>query len=118
MILLVLLVVVWVVVLAPAALRRLAERRRGGSIDHFHHELQLLVDAGLSPVEALRSATILAAQQFGLADRGIIAPGRRADLVLIDGDPVQDIRAVSKIAAVWCAGLPVAGVPGRTEETR
>jgi imidazolonepropionase-like amidohydrolase len=74
----------------------------------LHRELALLVDAGLSAVEALRSATVLAAQQFGLADRGIIAPGRRADLVLIDGDPVQDITAISKIRAVWCAGVPVA----------
>jgi hypothetical protein len=45
-ILLVLLVVVWVVVLAPGVLRRLGERRRGGSIDHFHHQLQLLEHAG------------------------------------------------------------------------
>src|ERR1700677_347372 len=52
----------------------------------LHHELALLVDAGLSPVDALRSATIVAAQHFGLSDRGVIAPGKRADLVLIDGD--------------------------------
>ena len=82
----------------------------------LHHELQLLVDAGLSPVAALRSATILAAQHFGLADRGIIAPGKRADVVLIDGDPLQDISAVSKVTGVWCAGVPVAGAPGRTGE--
>ncbi|MFZ0165716.1 MAG: amidohydrolase family protein [Trebonia sp.] len=82
----------------------------------LHHELQLLVGAGLSAVDALRSATILAARYFGLADRGVIAPGKRADLVLIDGDPLRDISAVSKIAAVWCAGVPAAGAPGRTEE--
>ena len=35
--------------------------------------------------------------------------------LLIDGDPLQDISAVSKIAAVWCAGVPVAGVPAATE---
>ena len=84
----------------------------------LHHELELLVGAGLSAVDALRSATILAAQYFGLADRGAIAPGKRADLVLIDGDPLADISAVSKIAAVWCGGIPVAGAPNRTEETR
>jgi imidazolonepropionase-like amidohydrolase len=78
----------------------------------LHHELELLVDAGLSAVDAVRSATILAAEQFGLTDRGVIAPGKRADLVLIDGDPLQDISAVSKIAAVWCAGVPVADVTG------
>jgi imidazolonepropionase-like amidohydrolase len=84
----------------------------------LHHELGLLVDAGLSPVDALRSATVLAAGYWGLADRGVIAPGRRADLVLIDGDPLADISAVSKIAAVWCAGQPVDGAAGRTEEAR
>ena len=76
----------------------------------LHHELELLVGAGLSAADALRSATILPARQFGLTDRGVIAPGQRADLVLIDGDPVQDISAVSSIAAVWCAGVPVAGL--------
>jgi imidazolonepropionase-like amidohydrolase len=74
----------------------------------LHHELGLLVDAGLSAVDALRSATVLPARYFGLSDRGVIAAGKRADLVLVDGDPLQDISAVSKIAAVWCAGVPVA----------
>jgi imidazolonepropionase-like amidohydrolase len=82
----------------------------------LHHELELLVDAGLSVVDALRSATIVAAQHFGLSDRGVIAAGKRADLVLIDGDPLQDISAIAKIAAVWCAGVPVAEAPNRTED--
>jgi len=84
----------------------------------LHHELELLVDAGLPAVDALRSATVLAAQYFGLADRGAIAAGKRADLVLIDGDPLADISAVSKIAAVWCGGIPVTDVPNQTAETR
>jgi imidazolonepropionase-like amidohydrolase len=78
----------------------------------LHHELELLVDAGMSAVDAVRSATIVAAQQFGLSDRGVIAAGKRADLVLIDGDPLRDIIAVRKIAGVWCAGVPVADAPG------
>ena len=78
----------------------------------LHRELELLVDAGLSPADAVRSATILAAQQFGLSDRGGIAVGQRADLVLIDGDPLRDISAVRQITGVWCAGVPVAGAPG------
>jgi imidazolonepropionase-like amidohydrolase len=84
----------------------------------LHRELELLVDAGLSAVDALRSATLLPARHFGLFDRGVIAPGKRADLVLIDGDPLHDISAVSEIAAVWCAGVPVAGTLRRTEEVR
>jgi imidazolonepropionase-like amidohydrolase len=81
----------------------------------LHQELRLLVDAGLSAVDALRAATVLAAGYWGLADRGVIAPGKRADLVLIDGDPVRHISAVSQIAAVWCAGVPVAGAFNQSE---
>jgi imidazolonepropionase-like amidohydrolase len=65
----------------------------------------LLIDAGLSSVEALRAATVLPAQYFGLHDRGVIKPGRRADLVLIDGDPIADIHATRLIRRVWCAGV-------------
>jgi imidazolonepropionase-like amidohydrolase len=71
----------------------------------LHEELELLVDAGLSTVEALRAATELPAKHFGLTDRGAIRPGLRADLVLVDGDPVADIRATRAIARVWCAGV-------------
>jgi imidazolonepropionase-like amidohydrolase len=83
----------------------------------LHHELELLAGAGLTAVEALRSATVLAARYWGLSDRGVIAPGKRADLVLIDGDPLADVSAVSKIAAVWCAGIPVANVAGQEGES-
>ncbi|MFB7652416.1 MULTISPECIES: amidohydrolase family protein [unclassified Streptomyces] len=71
----------------------------------LHHELELLVDAGLSTVEALRAATAMPARYFGLTDRGVIVPGRRADLLLISGDPVSDIRATRNIERVWCAGV-------------
>jgi len=75
--------------------------------ESLHHELKLLVAAGLSPIEALRGATVLIAQTFGLEDRGVIEPGRRADLLLIDGDPVADISATANIAGVWIAGARV-----------
>ncbi len=73
----------------------------------LHHELALLVGAGLSTVEALRAATSLAAGHFGLVDRGAIAPGLCADLVLISADPVADIAATTGIERVWCAGVEV-----------
>ena len=73
--------------------------------ESLHDELELLVEAGLSTVEVLRAATVLPAQYFGLHDRGVIEPGRRADLVLIDGDPIADIRATRQIRRVWCAGV-------------
>jgi imidazolonepropionase-like amidohydrolase len=73
--------------------------------ESLHEELELLIEAGLSTVEALRAATVLPAQYFGLHDRGVIEPGRRADLVLIDGDPIADIRATRLIRRVWCGGV-------------
>ena len=72
--------------------------------ESLHRELELLVEAVLSPAEALRAATSRTARYFGLTDRGVIEPGRRADLVLIDGDPLAGIRATRNIARVWCAG--------------
>jgi imidazolonepropionase-like amidohydrolase len=73
----------------------------------LHHELELLVEAGLSPLDALRGATSRPAHYFGLADRGLIEPGRRADLVLIDGNPLQDITATRSIRRIWCGGSEV-----------
>lgn len=80
------------------------------SIPHgkaLHEELALLIEAGLTPIEALRSATVLPADYFGLTDRGQILPGRRADLVLVEGNPTQDIAATRAIRSVWVAGVQV-----------
>jgi imidazolonepropionase-like amidohydrolase len=73
----------------------------------MHHELELLVDAGLSPAEALDAATSLPADHFDLADRGRVLPGLRADLVLLDADPLADIAAIRSIRATWVAGALV-----------
>jgi imidazolonepropionase-like amidohydrolase len=70
----------------------------------LHHELALLVRAGLSPAAALAAATSVPARLFGLTDRGRIAPGLRADLLLVDGDPCADITATRNIAAIWRNG--------------
>lgn len=70
----------------------------------MHRELELLVAAGLTPTEALTAATATPARIFGLADRGRVAPGLRADLVLVDGDPTADIRASRRIEAVFKRG--------------
>jgi imidazolonepropionase-like amidohydrolase len=70
----------------------------------LHRELELLVRAGLPPVEALRAATSLPARAFRLLDRGRIAPGLRADLLLVGGDPTVDILATRNIRAVWKLG--------------
>lgn len=71
----------------------------------LHRELELLLDAGLSNVDALRAATVLPARHFGLADRGAVRPGMRADLVLVDGDPLGNITATRHLRRVWCAGI-------------
>jgi len=73
----------------------------------LHGELELLVRAGLTPAEALRAATEAAASAFHLDHRGRIAPGMRADLVLVNGDPTADIRQTRDIVAVWKAGHPI-----------
>ena len=73
----------------------------------LHDELGLLVESGLSPLEALRSATVVPAEFFGFTDRGVIEAGRRADLLLIEGDPTQDIAATRAIRGVWVAGVKV-----------
>ncbi|WP_329790161.1 amidohydrolase family protein [Lentzea sp. DG1S-22] len=70
-----------------------------------HHELQYLVKAGLTPVEALRAATSTPARRFGLTDRGRIAEGLRADLLLVEGDPTSIISDTLGIQAVWRRGV-------------
>ncbi|MGV9776533.1 amidohydrolase family protein [Streptosporangium sp. NPDC003464] len=71
----------------------------------MHRELQLLTEAGLSAEEALAAATSVPAHHFGLTDRGRIAPGLRADLVLVEGDPTRDITATGSITDIWRRGV-------------
>jgi imidazolonepropionase-like amidohydrolase len=70
-----------------------------------HRELELLVQAGLSPQQALTAATANVADAFGLEDRGIVAAGRRADLLLVRGDPGKDITASRDIVTIWRNGV-------------
>jgi imidazolonepropionase-like amidohydrolase len=80
----------------------------------IHAELELLVRAGMTPAQALAAATSHVADFFGTSDRGRIAPGKRADLLLVDGDPVRDVTATRRISVIWKNGYPVdrAGMPG------
>lgn len=84
----------------------------------MHGELALLVEAGLSPLEALRAATSVPAQRFGLTDRGRIAPGLRADLVLVEGDPSADIRATRELVSVWKNGRRVDARPPAASDAK
>lgn len=71
----------------------------------IHRELELLVRSGMTPEQALAAATSVPARTFHLNDRGEIAPGKRADLLLVKGDPTHDITATRDIVAVWKAGV-------------
>ena len=63
-------------------------------------EMRLLADLGLGTAGAIRSATSLAADTLGLADRGVVAVGRKADLVLVAGDPLEDLDVLRSPRAV------------------
>jgi imidazolonepropionase-like amidohydrolase len=71
----------------------------------LHRELELLVRCGISPAQALAAATAEPARVFGLADRGRVAAGQRADLVLVSGDPLTDITATRAIERIWRGGV-------------
>jgi amidohydrolase family protein len=71
----------------------------------LHDELQALAEAGLSPLQSLQAATINAAKYFGRETvQGTIEPDKRADLVLLDSDPLLDIRNTRRVAAVVVRG--------------
>ncbi|WP_407351214.1 amidohydrolase family protein [Luteimonas sp. R10] len=71
----------------------------------LHSELILYARAGIPNAEVLRLATLTPAQVLGVAkDRGVIAPGKLADLVLIDGDPITDMNDIRKVDAVFKGG--------------
>lgn len=71
----------------------------------LHEELELLVAAGLTPMQALQSATANAATFLGRsAESGTIVPGQRADLVLLEANPLDDIRNTRRVAGVIRSG--------------
>ncbi|MFE9276806.1 amidohydrolase family protein [Paenibacillus glucanolyticus] len=91
---------------SPVPVKNLGGLAHGASV---HHEMQLLVMAGFTPIEALRSATSKPARRFGLNDRGQIAVGALADLVLVAGDPTTNISDTLSIQAVWYKGVQQLG---------
>jgi imidazolonepropionase-like amidohydrolase len=80
----------------------------GGVIPGFgdQREIELLVEAGFSPVEAVRIATLNGATYLGLADRiGSIAPGKNADLIIVKGNPAEKISDVENVVTVFKDGV-------------
>jgi hypothetical protein len=79
-----------------------------------HMELSMMREAGMSPIQVLRSATSGAARALRLADVGELKPGAWADFVVLDRNPVDDIANTRSLASVWVGGVAVSGVRGLT----
>ena len=72
-----------------------------------HLELEAMVAAGMAPAQALVAATSRAAEYLQLADRGSLAPGKRADLLVLDASPLDDIINTRRISRVFIAGAEI-----------
>lgn len=85
----------------------------------LHRELERMAAAGMTPWQILRSGTRSVGEYFATQDRfGTVAPGQRADLVLLDADPLDDVRHLTRRAGVMVRGrwLPEAEIRARLEE--
>ncbi len=83
-----------------------------GVQDHFygfsaHRELELMVAAGLSPMDAIVIATSRSADRLGLDDAGRLAPGARADFIVLDASPLDDVTNTRRISDVYIGGTAV-----------
>ncbi len=73
-----------------------------------HHELAMMVESGLTPLQAIHAATETSAELLGIAGKtGTLTPGKSADLILLRGNPAEDIHNTEKIAAIWHQGRQV-----------
>jgi imidazolonepropionase-like amidohydrolase len=79
---------------------------------YFEHvEMTMMREAGMSPAQVLKSATSDAARALRLSDLGALTPGAWADFVVLDRNPLDDIRNTRSIESVWIGGVAVPGVP-------
>jgi imidazolonepropionase-like amidohydrolase len=70
-------------------------------------EMGLMVEAGMTPMQVIVASTSRAAEFIGANDRGLLAPGKRADLLALDANPLDDIRNTRRIAKLYLAGAEV-----------
>jgi imidazolonepropionase-like amidohydrolase len=74
----------------------------GFSLDR---EIELYVQAGFTPMEAIQAATLVPARAMGMEkDSGTIEAGKRADVILVDGNPLQNISDIRKVSMVFAGG--------------
>lgn len=73
----------------------------------LHRELELLVQAGMSPIDALTGATSRVAETFGIENLGTIESGKKAALVLVEGRPDKNITDTTKIKQIWIDGKAI-----------
>ena len=72
-----------------------------------HRELELMVSAGLTPMQAIVAATRGSAAMLGAADRGTVEKGKRADFIVLAADPLEDIRNTRKLVSIWHGGREI-----------
>jgi imidazolonepropionase-like amidohydrolase len=76
-----------------------------------HLELQLMVDAGLSPLEAITVATRNACKAMDISNQGSLSPGMRANFIVLNSNPTEDIKATQSIHSIWKNGVQVSSGP-------
>jgi imidazolonepropionase-like amidohydrolase len=78
----------------------------------LHRELELYVKAGMTPMEAIQTATLVPAQIMNLAgESGTIEPGKRADMILVNGNPLENISHIRKVSKVVANGRMYESAP-------
>jgi imidazolonepropionase-like amidohydrolase len=77
-------------------------------IGYFEHlEMEMMAEAGLTPMQIIVSATRNTAQYLGLKDLGTLSAGHWADFIILDADPLIDIQNARKISQVFISGIEV-----------